>query len=119
METKLRELQEKLAVEEADKLQLQSKLHESLDSEVILEFQYNLNCWFIFWMSNDWKSKWCSIAQKYWEIYQIELFYHKKSFVFYAKKNKQMQEKYISVFALQKNALKVCTAKNVSNLHQF
>ena len=35
METKLRELQEKLAVEEADKIQLQNKLHQSLDSEVI------------------------------------------------------------------------------------
>jgi len=33
METKLRELQEKLAVEEADKIQLQNKLHQSLDSE--------------------------------------------------------------------------------------
>ena len=35
METKLRELQEKLAVEEADKIQLQNKLHQSLDSEVM------------------------------------------------------------------------------------
>ena len=35
METKLRELQEKLAVEEADKIQLQTKLHQSLDSEVM------------------------------------------------------------------------------------
>jgi len=34
METKLRELQEKLAVEEADKIQLQNKLHQSLDSEM-------------------------------------------------------------------------------------
>jgi len=34
METKLRELQEKLAVEEADKIQLQNKLHQSLDSEL-------------------------------------------------------------------------------------
>jgi len=34
METKLRELQEKLAVEEADKIQLQDKLHQSLDSEL-------------------------------------------------------------------------------------
>ena len=33
METKLRELQKKLAVEEADKIQLQNKLHQSLDSE--------------------------------------------------------------------------------------
>lgn len=34
METKLRELQEKLAVEEADKLQLQNQLHQSRESEV-------------------------------------------------------------------------------------
>merc|ERR1711935_497052 len=34
METKLHELQEKLAVEEADKIQLQTKLHQSLDSEM-------------------------------------------------------------------------------------
>merc|ERR1711962_1441555 len=34
METKLRELQEKLAVEEADKIHLQNKLHQSLDSEM-------------------------------------------------------------------------------------
>merc|ERR1711992_409347 len=33
METKLRELQEKLAVEEADKIQLQNQLHQSLESE--------------------------------------------------------------------------------------
>ena len=39
METKLRELQKKLAVEEADKIQLQNKLHQSLDSEVI-ELKY-------------------------------------------------------------------------------
>ena len=38
METKLRELQEKLAVEEADKIQLQNKLHQSLDSEVKFSF---------------------------------------------------------------------------------
>ena len=36
METKLRELQEKLAVEEADKLQLQTQLHQCLESEVCL-----------------------------------------------------------------------------------
>ena len=36
METKLRELQEKLAVEEADKLQLQTQLHQCLESEVYL-----------------------------------------------------------------------------------
>ena len=40
METKLRELQEKLAVEEADKIQLQNKLHQSLDSEVMNELRY-------------------------------------------------------------------------------
>ena len=34
METKLRELQEKLAVEEADKLQLQNQLHRNLENEV-------------------------------------------------------------------------------------
>ena len=34
METKLRELQEKLALEEADKLQLQTQLHQCLESEV-------------------------------------------------------------------------------------
>ena len=34
METKLRELQEKLAIEEADKLQLQTQLHQCLESEV-------------------------------------------------------------------------------------
>ena len=38
METKLRELQEKLAVEEADKIQLQNKLHQSLESEVKIYF---------------------------------------------------------------------------------
>ena len=36
METKLRELQEKLAVEEADKLQLQTQLHQCLESEVYI-----------------------------------------------------------------------------------
>ena len=36
METKLRELQEKLAVEEADKLQLQTQLHQCLESEVFI-----------------------------------------------------------------------------------
>ena len=34
METKLHELQEKLAIEEADKLQLQTQLHQCLESEV-------------------------------------------------------------------------------------
>ena len=38
METKLRELQEKLAIEEADKLQLQTQLHQCLESEVIQAF---------------------------------------------------------------------------------
>ena len=42
METKLRELQEKLAVEEADKIQLQNKLHQSLDSEVMIFFKFFL-----------------------------------------------------------------------------
>ena len=35
METKLRELQEKLAIEEADKVHLQQQLNKTLDSEVI------------------------------------------------------------------------------------
>lgn len=34
METKLRELQEKLAIEEADKVHLQEQLNKTLDSEV-------------------------------------------------------------------------------------
>ena len=42
METKLRELQEKLAVEEADKIQLQDKLHQSLESEVKIYFFFFL-----------------------------------------------------------------------------
>ena len=36
METKLRELQEKLAIEEADKVHLQQQLNKTLDSEVII-----------------------------------------------------------------------------------
>ena len=35
METKLRELQEKLAIEEADKIHLQQQLNKTLDSEVV------------------------------------------------------------------------------------
>ena len=35
METKLHELQEKLAIEEADKVHLQEQLNKTLDSEVI------------------------------------------------------------------------------------
>ena len=42
METKLRELQEKLAVEEADKIQLQNKLHQSFDSVVMIFFKFFL-----------------------------------------------------------------------------
>jgi len=42
METKLRELQEKLAVEEADKLQLQTQLHQCLESEEIVELKQKI-----------------------------------------------------------------------------
>merc|ERR1712141_946517 len=42
METKLRELQEKLAVEEADKLQLQTQLHQCLESEEIDELKQKI-----------------------------------------------------------------------------
>ena len=41
METKLRELQEKLAIEEADKLNLQTQLHQCLESEVRISFFWN------------------------------------------------------------------------------
>jgi len=42
METKLRELQEKLALEEADKLQLQTQLHQCLESEEIDELKQKI-----------------------------------------------------------------------------
>jgi len=42
METKLRELQEKLAIEEADKLQLQTQLHQCLESEEIGELKQKI-----------------------------------------------------------------------------
>merc|ERR1712122_224977 len=39
METKLRELQEKLAIEEADKVHLQQQLNKTLDSEDLQRLQ--------------------------------------------------------------------------------
>ena len=47
METKLHELQEKLAIEEADKVHLQEQLNKTLDSEVIRHSHCSKSSFFV------------------------------------------------------------------------